>query len=171
MKRAIALLFLFPALAFAMPNEVSPVSSPENQFAYIPWFTGPLLAPTPINMKPGHPAIEPSVIVFGTYGKYNSNWKLKKQKTIWAVNPLIDFQFGITNDIGIETLVSFISNFKDGQSFSYFQDTTLLFGYQVSNDVKPDFRGCVHSNFLALTLASWYPVEREIRISHVPLKF
>lgn len=151
MKRSIILLFLFPIFAFAHLNGGASIPPQEDQFAYIPWFTGPLLAPTPINMKPGHPAIEPSVTIFNIYGKYSSSWELKSQKTMWAINPLVDFQFGITDDIGIETLVSFISNFKNGQSFSFFQDTTVLFGYQVSNDVKdswiPDFRLILQETF------------------------
>lgn len=89
--------------------------------------------------------------LFNTYGRYNSNWKLKKQDSTWGINPLIDFQFGITNNLGIETLVSFISNFKNGKSASHFQDTTVLFGYQVSNDIKgswvPDFRLILQETF------------------------
>jgi hypothetical protein len=149
--RLAAAFLLAPIIAFAAGTP-SPTSNPaEIPLIYTPWFTGPLLAPTPINMKPGHPAIEPTVTLFNTYGRYNSNWKLKKQDNIWAINPLVDFQFGITNNLGIETLVSFISNFKNGKSASHFQDTTVLFGYQVSNDIKgswvPDFRLILQETF------------------------
>lgn len=149
--RLIVASILAPIVAFAVGTP-SPSSVPnENLLTYTPWFTGPLLAPTPINMKPGHPAIEPSLTVFNTYGKYNSNWNLKKQENIWAINPLVDFQMGITNNLGIETLVSFISNFKNGKTASYFQDTIVLFGYQVSNDIKgswvPDFRLILQETF------------------------
>ena len=149
--RLAAALLLAPIVAFAAGALSTSYTHSENQLIYTPWFTGPLLAPTPINMQPGHPAIEPSLTVFNTYGKYNSHWKLKKQDTTWAINPLIDFQFGITNNLGIETLVSFISNFKNGKSASHFQDTTILFGYQVSNDIKgtwvPDFRLILQETF------------------------
>jgi hypothetical protein len=149
--RLAAAFLLAPIIVFAV-GPPSPSSNPaESPLIYTPWFTGPLLAPTPINMKPGHPAIEPTVTLFNTYGRYNSNWKLKKQDSTWAINPLIDFQFGITNNLGIETLVSFISNFKNGRSASHFQDTTVLFGYQVSNDIKgswvPDFRLILQETF------------------------
>ncbi len=149
--RLAAAFLLAPIIAFAA-GPPSPSSNPaESPLIYTPWFTGPLLAPTPINMKPGHPAIEPTATLFNTYGRYNSNWKLKKQDSTWAINPLIDFQFGITNNLGIETLVSFISNFKNGKSASHFQDTTVLFGYQVSNDIKgswvPDFRLILQETF------------------------
>lgn len=145
--------FIFgPSLtADELTNETQSALSQANQPVYIPWFTGPLLAPTPVNMRPGHPAIEPSLTIFNTYGSYSSNWKCKEQDKIWTVNPLIDFQFGITNDLGIETLVAFVSNFKNGQSFGHFQDTIVLFGYQISNDVKsswiPDFRLILQETF------------------------
>lgn len=151
MKRSIILLFLFPIFAFAHLNGGASIPSQEDQFAYIPWFTGPLLAPTPINMKPGHPAIEPSLTVFNTYGKYSSEWNLKKQNNIWAISPLVDFQFGITDNLGIETLVSSITNFKNGQTSTHFQDTIVLFGYQLSNDIKnswiPDCRLFLQETF------------------------
>lgn len=149
--RLAALLLLAPIIAFAAGAPPPSFDSSESQLIYTPWFTGPLLAPTPINMKPGHPAIEPTVTVFNTYGEYNANWKLKKLDTTWAINPLVDFQFGITNNLGIETLVSFISNFQNGKSASYFQDSIVLFGYQVSNDIKdswvPDFRVFLQETF------------------------
>ncbi len=151
MKLAAILFLLSPSLIFATLTIPSPGFSPENQLLHTPWFTGSLLAPTAINMQPGHPAIEPSVTVFKTYGEYNSNWKTKKQDTIWAINPFVDFQFGITNKIGIETLISFICNFKNGKTASNFQDTIVLFGYQVSNDIKgswvPDFRLIIQETF------------------------
>lgn len=147
----IAFFFSLPVFTFASSDGVQSAVSRVTPPSYIPWFTGPLLAPTPINMKPGHPAIEPSLTIFNTYGIYNAGWNLKKKDRVWAVNPLIDFQFGITNDLGIETLVSFISNFKNGQNFSHFQDTVVLFGYQVSKDVKdswvPDFRFILQETF------------------------
>jgi hypothetical protein len=116
----------------------------EESLTYTPWFTGPLLAPTPINMDPKHPAIEPSLTVFDTFGVYNSKWQFEKRDPIWSINPLIDFQFGLTQDLGMEVLASTISNFQRGKTATHFQDTILRLGYQLSNDIKgswvPDAR-------------------------------
>lgn len=132
--------------ACAFSNQSASIDQP-----YTPWYTGPLLAPTPINMQPGHPAIEPELVIFNTYGTYNSNWKEKKQPNIWAINPFVDFQFGITNNLGIEVLASIISNFQSGRSATHFQDTLVIFGYQVSNDTRgtwiPDFRIDIQETF------------------------
>lgn len=127
------------------------ISSTRSDSPYTPWFVGPLLAPTPINMDPKHPALEPSVTIFNTYGQYSTNWGIEKKDSIWAINPLIDFQFGITNNLGIELLLSSISNFQHGQSATYFQDTQVLFGYQISNDIRgswvPDCRFVIQETF------------------------
>lgn len=116
----------------------------KHDVSYIPWFTGPLLSPTPINMKPGHPAIEPSITLQCTYGEYDSNWSIKGKTKTWAINPFVDFQFGFTDRIGMEILASFISNFKRSESSTNIQDTNIFLGFQVANDLKgswiPDIR-------------------------------
>ena len=118
---------------------------------YIPWFTGPLLAPTPVNMRPGHPSIEPIVTIAHVYGVYDSNWEVKSQPKFWSVSPLIDFQLGITDYLGLEFDVSFISNFQKGRSSTYLQDTFMFFGYQISNDTRdswiPDCRLLIQEIF------------------------
>lgn len=143
--KQIKLLLLFSlASTLLLSREGSDLLPSEIANLYDPWFTGPLLAPTPINMKPGHPGIEPSITIFNTYGTYNSNWKLQNQTNIWSINPFVDFQFGITERTGIEILASAITNIKGNQSSTHFQDTLILFGYQLSNDQKdswiPDCR-------------------------------
>jgi hypothetical protein len=145
----LVVLFLTPILALvAGLHSAIPA---EDRLTYQPWFTGPLLSPTPINMDPLHPAIEPSLTIFNTYGFYNSHWKMEKQDNVWGINPLIDFQFGITKNLGIETIVSSISNFSKGQRATYFQDTLFLLGYQISNNIKgswvPDFRILIEELF------------------------
>lgn len=141
--RFLLLFLLAPILLLSRegPEDLIPSRTP---IPYDPWFTGPLLAPTPVNMKPGHPAIEPSITFFCTYGIYDSSWKLEKQDNTWSINPLVDFQFGITDNTGIEIIASTITNIKEGKNSTHFQDTLILFGYQVSNDQKdswvPDCR-------------------------------
>lgn len=141
--RYLVFLILIPAALFCRQRTYDHlVQHPE--ITYIPWFTGPLLSPTPINMQPGHPAIEPSITIINTYGEYDSNWKLKSKSNEWSINPFLDFQMGFTNRIGLEILASFISNFKKDQTATRMQDTILLLGFQIANDKKnswiPDIR-------------------------------
>ena len=148
--RLSVIFFLVPILFFA--SESKPSSTPnETLLTYTPWLTGPLLAPTPINMIPGQLAIQPTLTVFNTYGTYNSNWKLQREESTWSIAPLIDFQFGITNNLGVEAIFSFISNFKNEKNATDFEDTIIFLGYQVSNDIHgswvPDFRIMVQEIF------------------------
>lgn len=149
MKHLLTILILVPGLLLARQKKVT--THPNIELPYTPWFTGPLLAPTSINMVPGKPAIEPSVALLFTYGSYQSDWGVKGEDLTIAINPFVDFQFGITDNTGIELLAAGITNFKNGQSSTHFQDTILLFGYQVSNDVKdswiPDFRFLLQTGY------------------------
>ena len=120
------------------------LSQESGSLLHFPWFTGPLLAPTPINMDPKHPAIQPSLTVFNTFGTYDSDWEFRKQGNIWAINPFVDFQFGITDYLGVEILASAISNFQKGRTATHFEYTLVPFGYQTLNEAKgswvTDFR-------------------------------
>jgi len=150
MKRLL-LLFLIPTLLFCRQKTQVNHTEAEPTTPFIPWLTGPFLAPTPVNMKLGHPAIQPSLTAFGIYGEYNEDWKLKTNDTIWSINPIVDFQFATTENTGVEILASYVSNHQDGKKDSNFEDTLVFLGYQVSDDIKdswvPDFRLMLQINF------------------------
>jgi hypothetical protein len=134
MAKILILLTLLPIVVFARQNNYEHLK--KHDVPYIPWFTGPLLSPTPVNMKPGHPAIEPSITTLYNYGQYSSNWSVKSEPKTWSINPFVDFQFGFTDRIGMEIIASMISNFKEGQSATRLQDTTVLLGFQIASDRK-----------------------------------
>ncbi len=138
----LSLLFIHPLAYTAHCSYKHIAQYPDVK--YVPWFTGPLLSPTPVNMVPGHPAIEPSIVVGSNYGRYKDNWKYTSQDSEWFVNPFLDYQLGITDRIGLEMLVSFISNFKKNTASTRMQDSSILLGFQIANDAKgtwiPDIR-------------------------------
>jgi hypothetical protein len=69
---------------------------------------------------------------------------VEKQANIWSINPSVDFQFGFTDSLGMEVTAACISNFKNDQTATHFQDTVLLLDFQISTDIKdswvPDCR-------------------------------
>lgn len=140
-KLALAILLL-PSLLLGVQK--TKVTHHGVHVPYEPWLTGTFLSPTPINMEIGHPAIEPSVTFFYTYGNYDSNWKLQSNQSIVAINPLLDYQFAITERTGFEICTSFITSFSNGNTATRLSDTLLFFGYQALDDVKdswiPDLR-------------------------------
>ena len=103
LKLHLFFLIFLPGLLFG--SQKKNVVHPGMEVPYYPWFTGPLLAPTSINMEPGHPAIEPSVTIFWNYGDYTDDWKLEKGNSSVTINPYVDFQFAITERTGIELQV------------------------------------------------------------------
>lgn len=111
---------------------------------YPQWFTGPLIALTPITMDVHHPTIEPSLSLTKEYGIYDNRGKFKKTDSLWSLQPFIDFQFAVNSLIGFEILASTSSNFCKGASSTYLDDTSAFVGFQVSHDHDdswiPDFR-------------------------------
>ena len=138
----------------------------EELFPFTPWLTGPLLAPTPFNALPDHPAIEPSITLFNFYGEYDSNWELKKKTDIWAINPIVDFQFGINDFLGIETIIGAITNFRGSRISTNFQDTIMYFGCQLLNDKKgtwiPDLRFIIQETYPTGNYQDLDPLNEEI---------
>ena len=132
MRKIVLALLLLPTLLLA--RQKVKVIHPDTEVPYEPWLTGSLLAPTAVNMELGHPNFYAFVGGFGIYGRYDSSWKFQKEPTIWAINPVVDFQFATSKRTGIEVVGSYIINYRDGERTSHFQDTLLLFGYQVSDD-------------------------------------
>jgi len=163
----VLLLSSSPISIYAKQKRV--ITHPSVEVPYLPWFTGPIFSPTPINMKPGHPAIEPSVIFMNTYGNYNSNWDIDTEKSVWSINPVIDFQFAFSERTGLETVASLITNFRDGQSSTHFQDTLVFLGYQVADDQisswVPDFRLVLEVIFPSGNYRGLNPSKKEIDLT------
>ena len=152
MLKLLSLASVF-VLSWSTLHAIPPVKNRNKTHheSLLPWFTGPFLAPTPINMEPGHPAIEPSITLIDTYGMYNSDWSLSTLAPMYSINPVLDFQFGLTDKIGIEILAGAISNFKKGKSATNLQDTFVYLGYQLLSDEKdswtPNLRLDLHQTF------------------------
>ncbi|MCB1109767.1 MAG: hypothetical protein KDK64_02210 [Chlamydiia bacterium] len=136
------LLFCLPLALFGRQRTYDHLEPTHP--AYVPWFTGTLLPPSAVNASPGHPILAPFVSFTVTYGEYDDNWNFKGTPNTWAINPYLEYLFGINDHIGVDIYASFISNFKKGQSSTHLQDTTLLLGFQIARDTPntwiPDIR-------------------------------
>ncbi len=147
MRRFFSTLFVI-ALS---PLCADPISDGLKNPPYAPWFTGPLLVPTPVNTDPKHPVLEPALFSTCTYGKYDSNWQFHKGQNVWGISPQLYVEAGFTERTGMYLVIPAVLNFQGGQTSTHFQDTQLLVGYQVSTDVKgswvPDFRVMIQETF------------------------
>ena len=146
----ILLLFLIPLSLFCRQRNFEYLKE-THEPPFIPWFTGSLLPPSAINASPEHPVLAPFVATTLTYGEYEDNWKLKGTDKTWAINPYLEYLFGINDHIGIDIYASFISNFKKGQTSTHLQDTIVLLGFQVARDTPktwiPDIRFIIQETF------------------------
>lgn len=111
---------------------------------YKQWFAGPLFTPNATTVAPGHPAIEPVIIISDTYGRYDSSGHLHHSPNLIGIIPYVDFQISFTEKIGIEVIGLAAKNFCRGSTSTHFKDTIFRAGYQITTDLPnswvPDFR-------------------------------
>lgn len=109
-----------------------------------PTFCGSFLSFDATNLNKGQSLISPYLIISNTYGEYTSCWSVRGESNTWGINSLFEYQYGITDSIGLELFSSFISNFREGESATHFEDSYIVLGFQISNDTPnswiPDFR-------------------------------
>ncbi|MCH9632647.1 MAG: hypothetical protein S4CHLAM6_09850 [Chlamydiae bacterium] len=101
------------------------------------WFLGPLLVPSPINATFRKPALEPSVTANYIYGSYKNSWNVGISD-----DPVLSMvydgycQYGFPKYFGIDLITNIVTNFSKHATYTHFTDTTLRFGYQISEDKK-----------------------------------
>ncbi len=130
MRIVISCITLIPAILCARIT-----SEPEivDEEPYDLWYTGTYLSATSVNIS----GIEPFITVFGVYGEYNSDWKVKSVKeTLWSINPMLEILIKLNNKIGLEFNGGFLSNFKGGEKATHLTDSSLILGYEISTDQK-----------------------------------
>ncbi len=101
---------------------------------YDPWFVGPFLIPSSVNMPFGHPSVEASVTAFNFYGIYDAEWKMKRTERVVSINPFLYVQLPFSEKLGMDFYVSSLTNFQGGKNVTYLQDSTVYLGYQLSVD-------------------------------------
>lgn len=140
MMPLLLLLALLPSLLLARPSNFEA----ESESPFIPWLTGPLLANPAEGAEPDHPALDITFSFRDTYGNYNSDWKVESQDALWTMSLFIDYQFGLTERVGMEIIASASARFQNGERSIDLNDTILLLGFQILEDTKgtwiPDFR-------------------------------
>lgn len=104
----------------------------ERDMPYIPYYTGPLIAPTAKNVPPGEVNTQPYIYLQNAYGEYNH--KGHRISTNGNQGTLQFFNLakaGLTKylDIGIVNQVYY--NTKNDQSSWNYGDTSLRFGLQI----------------------------------------
>jgi hypothetical protein len=128
-KRIFALLAALPLFGVQIPQE------PEHPCIQTPWFTGPLLAPSPVTVPQGHINYEPYLYATANIGRYESNWHRHKRKTLWNFYTQQLLQVGINSWSDFQITPTLYYNYSQGAAEWEIGDLPLGFDFQLyAND-------------------------------------
>jgi hypothetical protein len=102
-----------------------------------PWFTGPLLAPTPALVPPGHVFIQPYLFISDSLGRYNSNWTSQSVHGVKSVNPQYVMQIGVVSFMDFTLIPSVMFNWREDQFTYGFGDLPFILGFQLLAESEP----------------------------------
>lgn len=128
MKKIIFLLL--PLLLIARGGELRvPGRSPEEPPQEKPWFTGPLLTPSPYIVPYGKTNLEPYLTYGTSNGSYDNDWHYKRGSKRTTVTPLLVGYVGISETIAFKFVESFSYRKRDGKSTTLFNDIYAEFDF------------------------------------------
>lgn len=119
----------------------------------LPWFTGPLIAPSSVALTRGQINIEPYFYATANTGVYNSEWKAVDTPTIWNFNLAPLLYFGLNNFIDITCTPSFLYNVCQHQKNWALGDLNFGFDFQLyvddyfEHDWYPNLKLTISENF------------------------
>ncbi|MCB1110125.1 MAG: hypothetical protein KDK64_04035 [Chlamydiia bacterium] len=96
----------------------------------IPWFTGPLLAPSATCNELRQVSWQPYLFVTNNFGTFDTRWNRVNTPDLWAIQPLIDITYGIATFMDIETLPAFVIQTSQGSTSIRLSDTPFFLGIQ-----------------------------------------
>ncbi|MGE0670345.1 MAG: hypothetical protein AB7H48_06560 [Parachlamydiales bacterium] len=131
-------LFCFPLTGYSdyILHHETPEMKKKELPANLPWFTGPLLAPSGHVVPAGHWNVEPYLFVTTNFGHYGPNWHTTSIPKFYNVNVQIPIQYGPVNPIDVEIVPQFSWNHTDGASEWVINDLPLVIDIQLLYD-KP----------------------------------
>lgn len=99
-----------------------------------PWFTGPLLTPSPRVTPVGHFLIEPYVYLTFINGRYLNNWSFERTPSTTKVNPLSIVRIGLTEKMNFATTIQGFVNTTENRTSVSFADLPIALEYELYND-------------------------------------
>lgn len=124
-KRIFVLLSALPLFAVQIPEE------PSHPTIKTPWFTGPLLAPSPVTVPPGHINYEPYLYAIANIGRYRSNWHAQSHQTLWNFYTQQLLQVGINSWADFQITPTCYYNYTQGAGSWEIGDLPIGFDFQL----------------------------------------
>jgi len=106
----------------------------KAQKRFIPWYTGPLITGSSVDVPTGKINIQPYLFVTSNFGEYNSNRKAVNVEDRHVVNPLFIFQYGVCSWLDVTVAPQGVFQWRGSESGYSFGDTALTFGLQLRDE-------------------------------------
>lgn len=136
MKKRI-LVFLFAAETLRAVQIPAHPLHPPHPTIKAPWFTGPLLAPSPLTIPPGHFNLEPYLYAIANIGHYDSNWHRQDIETTWAIYTQQSIQVGINSWLDFQLNPTLFYNYTRGAGMWEIGDMPIGFDFQLYKNIRP----------------------------------
>lgn len=133
MFRKLSIFSLFPFFLHGLTAILN-----EPQATPTPWFTGPLLAPSPTVVPAGSWSIEPYFFAIKTPAAYDKEWQPQSNPTLWTVSCQIPVWVGLTNWLDLQIQPTLNWNHKQGSGAHWsLGDLVLQLEFQLYRDSLP----------------------------------
>jgi hypothetical protein len=125
----LAIASLVSVQAFAKGGDRQLKNLPKSEVS--PWFTGPLLTPSPFTVPAGHVNIEPYEFYFNNYGVYDRHWDDHRKTSLITWNTQVLMQFGIAKGLEFDIAPQVVTNSISGINSTFMGDLPITLSYQL----------------------------------------
>lgn len=140
------IFFILPMLGLFSQETASPrqvakeLEEAQIQFLrakqmFNPWYTGPLITPSPSLVSPGQVMVQPYLIFGGTYATFDKNRKSRALGgNLYSLDLLSVFQTGITDSVDFIIVPGAATNWQKGDSGGGFVDIPATIGFLIRSE-------------------------------------
>jgi len=152
MKKALPISTLIVCFSFAQAQELAEPINTHHQIQYelnkaeadfetaqrmfLPWYTGPLIAGSAVNVPARKINIQGYFYSTWDYAEYNNRRKFIDIPTVYSINPLVLLQRGITDWLDFTFIGQWFGRWRKKEYSSHFGDSTIDFGFALLKQTK-----------------------------------
>lgn len=139
MKRLNLLYLLLIPFSLLASGDPVPVEEPYVPPQDKPWFTGPLLTPSPWVVRYGYTNLEPYIFYRTFPGSYDNNWNYRSSPTRTALTWQLVAYVGVSEKVAFKFTPGFQWRRRQGQGSLNYVDLPLEFNFQLykESDATP----------------------------------
>ncbi len=112
----------------------------EQPTKVIPWFTGPLLAPSGNTIPPKHVNVEPYIYFMAFTASYDDQWHKVSKPNVYTLLSQTFVQIGINSFMDCQIVPELFYQFTQGVRSTQIGDLPLSIDFQLFRDIPNDWR-------------------------------